>query len=96
MSRLNWAIFLELALWHLCRPTPRTELAAQEGVDRVRVQKTLKLSRLVPELAEDIAAGRIPVGLSFEFFIRRELPDEWVTQRQVIAALSESQFDLNG
>ena len=65
------------------------ELATQEGVDRVRVQKTLKLARLAPELAEDIAAGRIPVGLSFDFFIRRELPDEWLTQRQVIAALSK-------
>jgi len=66
-----------------------TELAAEEGIDKVRVQKTLKLARLAPEMAEDIAGGCNPVGLSLDFFIRHELPDDWVTQRQVIAALSE-------
>ncbi len=64
------------------------ELAAAEHIDRVRIQKTLKLARLAPELIEDIARGEAPVGLSLEFFIRRELPDDWDAQRAVIAALS--------
>ncbi len=66
------------------------ELAAAEGLDKVRVQKTLKLARLAPDIAEIIARGQDPVGLSLEFFIRRELPDDWGTQRQVIKALSRS------
>ena len=70
------------------RVTNVAELAAAEHIDRVRIQKTLKLARLAPELIEDIARGREPVGLSLEFFIRRELPDDWGAQRAVIAALS--------
>lgn len=53
----------------------------------MRVQKTLKLARLAPDIAEAIARGRDPVGLSLEFFIRHELPDDWSEQRQVIATL---------
>ena len=63
------------------------ELAAVEGLEKVRLQKTLKLARLAPDMVEGIASGRDPVGLSFEFFIRRELPDDWDEQRRVIAAL---------
>ena len=63
------------------------ELAAVEGLEKVRLQKTLKLARLAPDMVEGIASGRDPVGLSFEFFIRRELPDDWDEQRRAIAAL---------
>ena len=63
------------------------ELAVAESVDRVRVQKTLKLVRLAPDIAEDIARGKEPVGLSLEFFMRRELPDDWNEQRRVIGRL---------
>jgi len=63
------------------------ELAAVERVGRVRIQKTLKLARLAPDIAEDIARGREPVGLSLEFFMRHELPDDWNEQRRVIAGL---------
>ena len=64
------------------------ELAAAERIDRVRIQKTLKLARLAPELIEDIARGREPVGLSLEFFIRRELPNDWDAQRTAIVSLA--------
>lgn len=63
------------------------ELAAAEGLDKVRVQKTLKLARLAPDIAENIARGRDPVGLSLEFFIRHELPDDWDDQRRVIESM---------
>ena len=63
------------------------ELASAERDDRVRIQKTLKLARLAPDIAEDIARGREPVGLSLEFFMRQELPDDWDAQRRVIAGL---------
>ena len=61
-------------------------LAAAEGGDRVRVYKILKLARLAPEIVEDIARCRQPVGLSLEFFLRNPLPDDWDEQRRVIAA----------
>ena len=64
------------------------ELAQAEGVETVRVQKTLKMAMLSPRLAEQIASGRGPVGLSFEFFVRRTLPGEWSEQESVMAALN--------
>lgn len=63
------------------------ELATAEGIDKVRVQKTLMLARPAPDLAEDIARGQYPVGLALEFFIRHPLPDDWQEQRQVMAGL---------
>lgn len=63
------------------------EIAVAEGVDKARVQKLLKLARLAPDLAEDIARGQQPVGLSLEFFIRQPLPLDWEGQRGVIAGL---------
>jgi len=61
-------------------------LAAAEGGDKVRVYKMLKLARLAPEIVEDIARCRQPVGLSLEFFLRNPLPDDWEEQHRVIAA----------
>lgn len=64
------------------------ELAAAEDIDKVRVQKTLKLARLAPDVVDDIARGRQPVGLALEFFVRNPLPDDWSAQRQSIADLA--------
>ena len=63
------------------------ELAEAEKMEKVRVQKILKLARLAPGIAEQIARGEEPPGLTLEFFIRRELPDDWESQRQVVASL---------
>ncbi len=65
-----------------------SELAAAEEMDKVRVQKTLKLARLAPDLVEDIARGKQPVGLTQEFFIRHPLPDDWEDQRRVIREMA--------
>jgi len=62
-------------------------LASAEQEDKVRIQKILKLARLAPDIVDDIARGRAPVGLSQEFFVRNPLPDDWDLQRQTIAAL---------
>ncbi len=39
-------------------------------------QEMLKLARLTPEIVEDIARGRQPVGLSLLFFVEKPLPDD--------------------
>lgn len=64
------------------------EIAAREGIEKVRVQKIVRLARLAPEIVESIARGRQPVGLSLEFFMRKPLPDDWDAQRAVIARLA--------
>lgn len=63
------------------------EIAAHEGIEKVRVQKMLRLARLAPDVVEDIATGRQPAGLSLEFFLRHPLPDDWDAQREVIGGL---------
>jgi hypothetical protein len=49
-----------------------TELSRAEGMDKVRVHKILKLARLSPAIAERVACAKGPVGLSFEFFMRKQ------------------------
>ncbi|MEW5942926.1 MAG: hypothetical protein AB1710_03620 [Pseudomonadota bacterium] len=46
-----------------------TELAKAEKIGLARMQKMLKLARLAPDIVEDIARGRQPVGLSLLFFV---------------------------
>ncbi|GIK45072.1 MAG: hypothetical protein BroJett012_09750 [Betaproteobacteria bacterium] len=66
-----------------------TELAKAEKMGLARMQKMLKLARLVPDIVEDIARGRQPVGLSLLFFVENPLPDDWNTQREVIGGLAK-------
>ena len=65
-----------------------TELAKAEKMGLARMQKMLKLARLAPDIVEDIARGRQPVGLSLLFFVENQLPDDWSEQREVISALA--------
>lgn len=65
-----------------------TELAKAEKIGLARMQKMLKLARLAPEIVEDIARGRQPVGLSLLFFVENPLPDDWNEQRDVIGGLA--------
>lgn len=69
------------------RAASAAEIAAREGVEKVRVQKIIRLARLAPDIVEDIARGRQPVGLSLEFFMRNPLPDDWDAQRSMIGGL---------
>ncbi len=66
-----------------------TELAKAEKVGLARMQKMLKLARLAPDIVEDIARGRQPVGLSLLFFVENPLPDDWNAQRDVIGGLAK-------
>ncbi len=64
-----------------------TELAKSEGLEKMRIQKTLKMALLHPQIAEQIASGKAPTGLSFEFFVRRPLPFDWADQERVVTEL---------
>jgi len=48
----------------------------------------MKLARLAPHYVEAIARGQGPIGLSFEFFVRKILPHDWGQQEVVIDALA--------
>jgi hypothetical protein len=65
-----------------------TELAKAERMGLARMQKMLKLARLAPDIVEEIARGRQPVGLSLLFFVENPLPDDWNAQRDVIGSLA--------
>ncbi len=86
MSALARALFWQ-ALLDAGKVTSIAELAMAEGIDKVRVQKMLKLARLAPDLVQAIASGCQPVGLTLEYFLRHPLPEDWEAQRRVIAGL---------
>lgn len=66
-----------------------SELAKAEGLEKMRVQKTLKMARLAPSVVERIARGKGPVGLSFEFFVRKLLPHDWQEQEALFAGMGQ-------
>lgn len=59
-----------------------------EKIGLARMPKMLKLARLSPDIAEEIAGGRHPVGVSLLFFVENPLPDDWNAQRDVIGGLA--------
>ena len=63
-------------------------IAKREGMEKMRVYKIMKLARLAPHYVEAIARGQGPIGLSFEFFVRKILPHDWGQQEVVIDALA--------
>ena len=65
-----------------------TELAKAEKIGLAWTQKMLTRARLAPDIVEDIARGRQPVGLSLLFFVENPLPDDWNAQRAVIGGLA--------
>ncbi len=64
------------------------EIAKREGMEKMRAHKFMKLARLAPRFVEAIARGQGPIGLSFEFFVRKVLPHDWGQQEVVIDALA--------
>ncbi len=45
------------------------------------------LACLAPDLLDQIAAGRQPLGLTSDWIKRRDLPAEWQAQRDALAML---------
>jgi hypothetical protein len=76
--------FFWQALLDSGRVSSIAEIAKHEGVEKVRVQKMLRLARLAPDVIEDIARRQQAVGVSLEFFMRNPIPDDWNAQRDAI------------
>lgn len=63
------------------------EIATQEDVSKNRLQQTIHLAFLAPDIVTDIVAGKQPLGLTSEWLKGRDLPVAWDAQRRLIAAL---------
>jgi hypothetical protein len=61
------------------------EIAEREGLHRSTVNKRLPLALLAPDLVEAMLQGRQPRALTLLWLQRHPLPNDWPTQRQVIA-----------
>jgi len=62
-------------------------IAEREGIWKQRIQQLLPLAFLAPDIVQQIAEGRQPVGLTTEGLINSDLPVDWAAQRALIARL---------
>jgi DNA invertase Pin-like site-specific DNA recombinase len=71
----------------LSRGESYAEIADREGIWKQRIQQLLPLAFLAPEIVQQIAEGRQPLGLTTEALINSDLPIDWAAQRALIARL---------
>lgn len=71
----------------LIRGESYAETAAREGIAKQRILQLLPLAFLAPDIVQEIAEGRQPVGLTTEWLITTDLPVRWADQRALIARL---------
>ncbi len=71
----------------LSRGESYAEIAEREGIWKQRIQQLLPLAFLAPDIIQQIAEGRQPVGLTTEALINSDLPIDWAAQRALIARL---------
>ena len=60
------------------------DLAAREKTTSSRIQQMIGLAFLAPEILDQVAAGNQPVSFTSEWFKRRQLPADWIQQRDVV------------
>jgi hypothetical protein len=71
----------------LSRGESYAEIAEREGIWKQRIQQLLPLAFLAPDIVQQIAEGRQPLGLTTEALINSDLPIDWAAQRALIARL---------
>jgi hypothetical protein len=64
------------------------EIAKREGMKKMRAHQFMMLARLAPRSVEAIARAQGPIGLLFDFFVRKVLPHDWGQQEDVMEALA--------
>ena len=47
----------------------------------------IDLAFLAPEIVGQITAGTQPIGFTSDWFKRHQLPQDWLKQREILAAL---------
>lgn len=70
-----------------------TEIAKREGLDLTVVNELLRLTRLDPQIVEDILDGAQPTGFSLNWFARHAMPIEWPAQRPWLEAIEGDTMD---
>lgn len=63
------------------------EISDATGSPKRRVQQMLDLAFLAPDNVRDVLEGRQPLGFTFDWCLRYDLPADWNDQRKLIAAL---------
>lgn len=62
-------------------------IAKQDGTSRRRIQQIIAFAFLAPDIVQMILEGRQPIGLTSEWVLRHKLPNDWQSQRALIATL---------
>ena len=60
----------------------QAELARREHLDATDVTRWLRLTRLAPDLIEQLLAGQQPGWLTWRWLKHHRLPDDWTAQRR--------------
>lgn len=60
------------------------DLAAREKTTTSRIQQMIGLALLAPDVLDQVAAGSQPVSFTSEWFKRRQLPADWIQQRDIV------------
>ena len=63
------------------------EIATEDGIQTVRVQKAIGYAFLAPDIVRAILEGRQPVGLTSNYLFHHPLPAAWDDQRALVATL---------
>ena len=63
------------------------QIATDEGISTSRIQKTVDLACLAPDLVTDILDGKQPLGFTTEWCKTHDLPSDWDQQRALLRAL---------
>lgn len=61
----------------------QAEIARQEHLDATDVTRWLRLTRLAPDLIEQLLAGQQPAWLTWRWLKHHHLPDDWTAQRRL-------------
>jgi site-specific DNA recombinase len=63
------------------------EVAASQGISRVRLFQIIDLAFMAPDIIRSIVNGEQPISLTTKWLSRNPLPSDWLAQRRILATL---------
>ena len=63
------------------------EIAEAETASKRRIQQTIDLAFLAPDIVRDVLQGKQPLGFTSDWCLRHSLSADWTEQRSVLATL---------